>query len=247
MDCKEFKELIPGFALGTLEGPEQTSCLAHLADATAPHPGCREALAEAQAVAAQLAAVLPDRSPSPRVWQAIEAAVAQPVVGRTRRGRRPTWRELSGWFVAAAVTGLYLYNTPIKSTRVADAALESPAAVKRAVNLMMASETRRYVFQPQQDRSARGSLILNASEKSAVVLVDRFVLEPGHGLRLWAVRDQATPALLAPLTATVEGIATAELGTALFEPTLPRELQISFDSLDAAAPRSVLLVAHLGD
>jgi len=86
---------------------------------------------------------------------------------------------------------------------------------------------------------------VNPSLRSAVVLVDRVVLQPGLGLRLWAVRGGAAPVPLARLDATVEGMATAELGEALFQPAPPDQLLLSVDPPDAGAPRSVRLVARL--
>jgi hypothetical protein len=249
MDCKEFKELAPAFALGILDESERAACQAHLGGTPDVHEGCREAVVEAEGVAARLSAVLPDLQPRARVWRRIEAGIARQ--GRARRAGPHTWRELSGWFVAAAVLGLYLYSTPANNTRKADAATDASPALKQAVMLMMASETRRYVFEPQPaavttaTATARGSLILNPTERSAVVLVDRLVLEPGRGLRLWTVRNHGAPTPLTRLTATLDGMATADLGTALFEPTLPGELLLSIDPPDAPAPKAVLLAAHL--
>jgi len=269
MDCAEFKELAPAFALGALEESERAACAAHLAGGGA-HDGCADALGEAQAVAAQLGALLPPRRPRSRVWEAIEASVAtrarpagggppatagaRPTIAALRPVPRRVWRELGGWFVAAAVTGFYLYNAPLESARKADAASASPAVMNRAAELLMDGGSRHHVFHvpaggpaTQAGRTARGGLVLNPAQHSAVVLVDRVVLEPGRGLRLWAVRGGATtaPLPLAHLDTGVDGMATAELGGALFEPALPDQLLVSIDSPDAAAPRSVVLVTEL--
>ena len=67
---------------------------------------------------AQLAALLPSRAPSPKVWRAIEARVrvAAPAPGDpASRGRR-LW-ELADWFVVATVIGLYLYGSPVDPRR----------------------------------------------------------------------------------------------------------------------------------
>jgi hypothetical protein len=262
MDCAEFKELTPAFALGALEESDRAACAAHLVGG-GTHDGCTEALGEAQAVAALLASLLPPRQPSSRVWDAIEAGIAArtrapeearpaPAARRTPppAPARRVWRELGGWFVAAAVTGFYLYNAPVDSARKADAAFGSPAAMNRAAELLMDGNTRHYVFRAPpggapSGTTARGSLVVSASLRDAVVLVERVVLEPGMGLRLWAVRGTAAPVPLARLDATVDGMATAELGDTLFLPALPDELLLSIDPQDAAAPRSVLLVARL--
>ena len=269
MDCAEFKELAPAFALGALEESERAACAAHLGGGGA-HDGCAGVLGEAQAVAAQLSALLPARRPRSRVWDAIEASIAtrprpvgagpaatpgtRPAIGPPRPPARRVWRELGGWFVAAAVTGFYLYNAPVESARKADAASASPPALTRTAELLMDGGSRHHVFHvpaggaaTQAGRTARGGLVLNRAQHSAMVLVDRVVLEPGRGLRLWAVRGgaSAAPVPLTRLDTGVDGMATAELGEALFEPSLPDQLLVSIDSPDAAAPRSVVLVTEL--
>jgi hypothetical protein len=244
MDCEEFRELAPAFALGALEEPERADCAAHLAGDRRRHQGCAEALAEAQAVAAQLASLLPRWRPRSRVWEAIQLGVMQ--TGRMPRAQRRVWRELSGWFVAAAVLGLYLYNAPVDSARKADAAVTAPPAMRLAAALLMNEGTRHYVFHPRLPGPGRGSLILNRTERSAVVMVDRVALEPGLGLRLWAARSGGgAPVLLTRLSAGIDGMATAEVSETLFEPAQPEELWLSIDPQDAAAPRSVLLAAQI--
>jgi hypothetical protein len=75
MSCDSFKELAPAFALEVLEGRERVACLRHLAGAA--HDGCAEAVADTQAVAARLCAVLPAPIPSPDTWRAILLALAK--------------------------------------------------------------------------------------------------------------------------------------------------------------------------
>jgi hypothetical protein len=55
----------------------------------------------------------------------------------------------------------------------------------------------------------------------------------------------APPALVTRLDAADVGIAIADLGAILFEPTLPSELLLSSDPADAASPHSVLMIANL--
>jgi hypothetical protein len=104
---------------------------------------------------------------------------------------------------------------------------------------------RRYLFRPApaQSAAARGALIFDPSQRSAVVLVDRVTPAPaGQSLRLWAVRAPgAPPALLGGMA----DLATTEIGPALFEPTLPGELWLSNDAPGAASPGTVLLTADL--
>ena len=75
MSCDNFKELAPAFALEVLEGRERPACLRHLAGAA--HDGCAEAVADTQAVAARLVAVLPAPAPSPDAWRELLLALAK--------------------------------------------------------------------------------------------------------------------------------------------------------------------------
>jgi hypothetical protein len=76
MSCDSFKQLAPAFALEVLEGTERLACLRHLAGGGA-HDGCSEAVAETQAIAARLVAVLPAPPPSPDTWRAILLGLAK--------------------------------------------------------------------------------------------------------------------------------------------------------------------------
>ena len=53
MTCDEFKEMAPAYALVALDEQERAACAHHLATGF-PHRGCREAIAAAELVAAQL-------------------------------------------------------------------------------------------------------------------------------------------------------------------------------------------------
>jgi hypothetical protein len=115
MTCDEFKELAPAYALVALDEQERSACLQHLA-ARLPHRGCREAVAEAELVAARLGAALIPQRPSPHVWRAIaghlhEDRGSSPLLDEAAR-RRGLY-HLCGWLVAATVVGLYLYNAPL--------------------------------------------------------------------------------------------------------------------------------------
>ena len=119
MSCDEFKELAPAYALVALDEQERAACAHHLV-AGAPHRGCREAVAEAERVAARLGAALMPERPSPQVWRNIalrldevRASSMLPEEVVRRRGLY----HLCGWLVAAALVGFYLYNTPVDLRR----------------------------------------------------------------------------------------------------------------------------------
>ena len=246
MDCRDFKELVPALALETLDESERAACVAHLA-AVGHHDGCHQAEPQARALVARLAGVLPDHPVKPSVWHAIEQRVRASGPPRPATRRRPRWRELGGWVVAVAVFALYLQKGPLRASSFADAASASPPAFEHAAALMMDQEMRRYVFRPARGGSARGTLLLAPNRRKAVILIDRVAPPPaGHGLQLWAVRGSGVPAaLVSRLDPTNTGIAIADLGAILFDPTLPGELLLSSDPANAAAPHSVLMIASL--
>ena len=105
MTCEEFKEMAPAYALSALEVAELAACTRHLAQ-SGPHRRCQEAADAARQVTVRLAAALPARAPSLRLWRAIEAHIAGVPPAARRRGRRLA--ELGGWIVAAAVIGFSL-------------------------------------------------------------------------------------------------------------------------------------------
>ncbi|HSY41661.1 MAG TPA: hypothetical protein VLA79_19110 [Polyangia bacterium] len=114
MTCDEFKEMAPAYALVALDEQERSACAHHLATAF-PHRGCREAVAAAEMVAAQLGAALVPQRPSPQVWRTIAARLQESRGGSPlpEEARRRSLYHLCGWLVAAALVGVYLYNAPL--------------------------------------------------------------------------------------------------------------------------------------
>jgi anti-sigma-K factor RskA len=240
MTCEEVIDVAAAYALGIMEPDEEAACTRHLEEPGA-HRGCAQAISEARVVAARLASAVPAQAPSANVWRAIEARV-----GASRRAGASRWRilrELSGWFVAAAVLGFYLYGAPVDTRRRAAALESSSSGVRSAMTLLSAPGTRLHLF--TGPGAARGSLILNPDQRHAAVLCDRVAPDPTRRLRLWAARGTAAPFALGPLTVDPDGVASAEIGPALFEPTLPERLLISKDPPGSEAPGEILLVAEL--
>src|SRR4051812_14641424 len=170
MTCEQFLESAAAYALGILDSSERQECAQHLA-APGPHHGCAVAVGEAQRVAATLVTTLPARPPAPHVWGAIQARLDG--LPRDPTARRRVWRELAGWFVAASVLGFYLYSVPVDTRKRAMALEGSSAMVRDAMGLMTAGGTHLLVFVPRRADAGRGTVILNAAERRAVVLCDR--------------------------------------------------------------------------
>jgi anti-sigma-K factor RskA len=87
MTCEQFTEMAPAYALAVLDETERTACTRHLAQ-SGPHRGCREAVGEARQVIVRLADTVPARPPSPGLWRAIEARLADAPTGAVGRRRR---------------------------------------------------------------------------------------------------------------------------------------------------------------
>jgi anti-sigma-K factor RskA len=242
MTCEEFVEQSAAYVLGILDPAERTACLQHL-DGARPHRGCEAAVEEARMVAASLARVLPNHPPSRQVWRAIEARLGD--LPAEPRARRRLWRELAGWFVAAAVIGVYLYSVPIDTRRRAVAVEAAPSMVRESMTLMTAPGTRVLAFRARRADAGRASLIMSPGDGRAVVLCDHVPPEAARRLRLWSIRGDAAPVALAPLALTDEGVAWAQLGPALFGAAAPDRVLISADAPDAVIPTEVLLGVEL--
>jgi anti-sigma-K factor RskA len=242
MTCEELLETAAAYALGVLEPAESDACARHLRE-PGPHRGCAEAVQEATAVAAKLAGALQGQDPPPQLWRALEARLGE--VPGDPRARRRVWRELAGWFVAAAVIGFYIYNVPFETRRGAAATGSAPAMVRDAMGLMASPGTRLVAFVPRRPEAGRAALILNRSDRRAVVLCDRAPPAAARRLRLWSVRGEAPAVPIAPLALAPDGVASAQIGDPLFEAIPPDRLLISADDLTALIPTDVLLAAEL--
>lgn len=114
MTCEQFTEMAPAYALAVLDDTERNACARHLAQ-YGPHRGCQQAVGEARQVTARLSAAVPARPPSPGLWRAIEARIADAPTRAVDCRRRP--RGLGGWVVPAAIIGLTLVSAPVDTGR----------------------------------------------------------------------------------------------------------------------------------
>jgi hypothetical protein len=244
MTCEEFRETAPAYALAVLDEIDRTACTRHLAQ-SAPHNGCEEALGEARQVTARLSAAVPARPPSPGLWRAIEARIADVPTGAVDRRRRPRVREIAGWVVAAGVIGLSLVSTLADRGRRAAAVDGHRSTAREAIGLMTVPGTRVVAFIPRKTGVGRATLIVNPVQHRALLLADQIPPEAAPRLRLWGARGPNVPTPLAPVSFVAgDGIAAADLGSSLFEPAAPDQLVLSADGPDATSPGDVLLTAE---
>jgi hypothetical protein len=246
MTCEEFRETAPAYALAVLDEMERTACTRHLAH-SGPHRGCEEALEEARQVTARLSAAVPARPPSPGLWRAIEARIADVPTGAVDRRRRPRERvrEIAGWVVAAVVIALSLVSTLADRGRRAAAVDGHRSTAREAIGLMTVPGTRVVAFIPRKTGVGRATLIVNRVQHRALLLADQIPPEAAPRLRLWGARGPNVPIPLAAVSfVAADGIAAADLGSSLFEPAPPDQLVLSADGPDAMSPGDVLLTAE---
>jgi anti-sigma-K factor RskA len=114
MTCEQFTEMASAYALAVLDETERTACTRHLAQ-SGPHRGCRQMVGEARRVTARLSAAVPARPPSPGLWRAIEARIADVPTRAVDRRRRP--RGVGAWLVPAAIIGFTVVSALVGTGR----------------------------------------------------------------------------------------------------------------------------------
>jgi hypothetical protein len=244
LTCEEFSGMAPAYALAALDEMERTACTRHLAQ-SGPHRGCQALVAEAQRVTTRLSAAVPAHAPSPRLWRAIEARIADVPTGAGVVDRRHRARELGGWVVAAAVAGFYLANAPAVRGGRAEAVDGRRSTAHEALGLMTSPGTRVVPFIASKAGAGRATLIVNPAQHRALLLADQIPPEAAPRLRLWGARGPSIPTPLAAVPFVAgDGIAAADLGSALFEPAPPDRLLLTADGPDATSPGDILLTAE---
>ena len=242
MTCEEFKDTAPAYALAITSEAERSACTRHLAR-SGPHLGCPEAMGEARRVTDHLFEATPARTPSPRIWRAIEARITE--VPPKTVGRRRSMREFGGWCVAAAAIGFYLFTSPMCTRQGPPAVDRATTTVPEVLGLMTAPGTRVVAFTARQVGDGRATLIVNSVQRRALVMVDQIPLKTSRRLRLWGSRGANDPIPLVPMSFTVNGVAAADLGATLFEPSAPDRLVLSDDGPHATSPGEILLAADI--
>lgn len=242
MTCEEFKDTAPAYALAVVDEAERTACTRHLAQ-SGPHRGCAEAMGEARQVTEHLFAAALARAPSPRIWRAIEARITD--VPPKAVGRRRPVREFGGWAVAAAAIGFYLFSSPMCTRRGTPALEGGGTTVPEALGLMTAPGTRVVAFNARQSGTGRATLIVNSVQRRALLVVDQIPLKSSQRLRLWGARGANDPTPLVPVSVAADGVAGADLGSRLFEPSAPDRLVLSSDGPNATSPGDILLTAEM--
>lgn len=250
MTCAEFEEMAGALVLGTLDEEERRECLAHLRSGVR-HVRCAEALEEARAISAHLAAALPARQPPPEIWNAIEARINRSA--RDRAARLRAWRELAAWSIAAAVLGLYLHAGYFESRRPAIANEHDPgttgtADVRAAIGLLSEPGTNIYPFRPTAgvatQPAGRGGLLVTPKRVVSALAVD-VTAEDGKEVRLWVQRAGKPWSAAGSLHMDTQGIGAGSVDPRLLQTDTATTVGISVDPPTAPTPAHLLLTADL--
>jgi anti-sigma factor RsiW len=177
-------ELLPAYALGSLDEAERRLVSEHLAGC----PACMAELAAYQTVAAQLALAVPDAQPSPDLKRRLMARLPAPQPAPPKQPRLSWWRSLPNfvyrpawtWGVASSLLILVLLGSNLflwqRVTRLE--ALRSGGM--RAVPLTGTGVV----------PGAAGFVLIGADGENGAFVVDALpTLEPNHQYQLWLLKN----------------------------------------------------------
>lgn len=255
MNCTQFKEQAPAFALGALEPHEHAACERHLADQSV-HDGCHEALHAARVATTVLALDLEPVEPSPQSWEGIAARIAGVApIGKAPRSSSTT----VPWLIAAAAILVCLWLVRDREQLVAErttasdrvTALTSRADTaeqlrarcataletlqsdlgprREALSLLQRSGTRVVALGPQPGVTSTANLIWHPSTQRAFVLGTGLAAPAGKDYELWVIRgDKKIPAGL--LHADASGALVATVDASLLGGAAPDALAVTLEA-----------------
>jgi anti-sigma-K factor RskA len=210
MNCADFRELAPLYALGALSPDEKAAADAHLQEPT--HEGCFEALRAATSGTDALARSLLPVRPSEQVWHGIEARIG---AGAGARPARMGTRERIAW-LAAAVALLLFGASMVSRSRLArhDAMMSTSwltansakeqcmkdlasaqgeaGQLRAAVALLQSPSSTVVSFRPQPGKQLQARAVIDLAQHKAMVLSAALPRHAGRDFELWILRG-ATP------------------------------------------------------
>lgn len=183
MTCDELRPDYLLYALGVLEEPERSELRAHLERACET---CTPGLREARGMAFAMGASLEGPEPSRQLRGRILAAA----------GGTPERNWMALWVAAAtalAAAGLIVYQARNSRAELAEMRIETQrsvaaaAAMRQALDLIQAPETREVTFGQGQPAPPRGRVFF---QPSGVLLVASRLpaLPPGKTYEMWLIR-----------------------------------------------------------
>lgn len=178
-------ELLPAYALGSLDEEEAAQVADHLATC----PWCRAELSSYEAVAGRLALAAPDVMPSARVKQQILGQLQTPRLESAPEPRQTWGQRVAGLFQRAApawaVASLALVALLVISNlwwwQRADR--ERPTVTTGGMQVVAMVGT-------EAAPEAVGTLVISEDGEYGTLVVDGLpALDPGHQYQLWLIRD----------------------------------------------------------
>jgi hypothetical protein len=185
MTCDELRPDYLLYALGVLEDPERSELRAHLGRAC---EACLAGLRDARALAFAMGSALGGPNPSPQLRSRILAAAS----GVSER----RWNWFSAWVAAGgtalAAAGLIFYQAGGFRTELAEARSAAQrsgaeaAAMRQALDLIQAPETREVTFGQGQPAPPRGRVFFRTSD--VLLIASRLPPPPpGKTYEMWII------------------------------------------------------------
>lgn len=178
-------ELLPAYALGSLDAEEATEVAQHLAVC----PVCRAELASYQAVADQLALAAPGATPPAALKQQLMGRLQTPRAAPEPAARRSWWQQLaalsqSAWPVRTLAT-LALLVVLVVSNLVwwQQSNRHKPAVAPHGMQVVAMAGT-------DAAPGAVGTLVISGDGEYGTLVVDGLpTLDQAHQYQLWLIRD----------------------------------------------------------
>jgi anti-sigma-K factor RskA len=178
-------ELLPEYALGTLEGEEAIQVADHLAICQ----GCRAELSAYEAVIGRLALAAPDAAPPPELKQKVMGALQTPRPEPLGELHRSWWQRLVGlfqaagpaWGFASIVLVALLVASNLWWWQRADR--DEPMITPGGMQVVALAGT-------DAAAGAVGTLVINGDGEYGTLVVDGLPpLDEDHQYQLWLIRD----------------------------------------------------------
>jgi anti-sigma-K factor RskA len=244
MNCSDFKEQVGAYALGALS-PEETAAMdAHLAERRA-HDGCEEGLSRALRTVGALSSALEPIRPSDRVLRGIESRLDAAPAARRSRSRPLAIAALAlaaGFAVAFFLANdertrqiaradraervLAETNGRLAEARAGLAerdrcmkeleGMKQGTTLKReAIALLEKPGTRVVALAPVAGKTSTASVIVNLSERRAIVVSSSMARVADKDFELWVIHEKQAPVPAGFMHAAGGGIDVGEIDSAL--------------------------------
>ncbi len=194
LTCAEVEAVLPALALGALDDDERADVMAHV-DLC---PGCRQTLAEYQALSQGLLEAVPQRVPPATIKRDLMARVqpkAQPWPQRVAdwlrsRQTMPRWALAATYALFVAVLALSGYETVRLANQ--QAALAAQLAEQQSAIALLTRETSAIHMTGTQVASG-ASAVMRFSPQDTMAVVQTIALPPlaaGKSYQLWLIDSE---------------------------------------------------------